>query len=53
MMDAVVETPSGFEYWPHHEANRLNKLRFNSLDSNVLQISTMWLRESQYGANSD
>lgn len=36
----ACETPSGFADGPLHDANKLNKCRFNSLDNSVARLST-------------
>lgn len=37
----ACEKPSGFAVGPLHDANKLNKCRFNSLDNNVVRLSTV------------
>lgn len=38
----ACETPSGFADGPLHDANKLNKCRFNSFDSSVVRLSTTY-----------
>jgi hypothetical protein len=40
----LLDIPRGFEYWPLHDANRLNKFLLRSRDNRVLQASTVRMR---------
>lgn len=46
----ACEKPSGFAVGPLHDANKLNKCRFNSFDNNVARLSTEQWNRVEKGA---